>query len=158
MNQPPGYRNIVKTGARRVIYCFWNKISSRQIVISVGFFLIRTCMNNRVKRVLNQIRTKCWLKTLICNKWISTFIHRLFFLNSILLSLLLGPLLSDANQPGISTCNTHATEYTSILFLVSDLASLDGQTRLLDGHDWTLKLHSIGQLSRLKFQRNPFYI
>ena len=89
-----------------------------------------------------------------CNKWSWTFIHRLFLLNSILLSLLLGSLLSDANQPGISTCNTHAPEYTGILFFICDLASLNWQAWRLDWHDWTLELHCIGQFSWLKFGTN----
>lgn len=92
-------------------------------------------------------------RTHVCNKWIWTFIHNLFLLHSILFSLLPGSLLTDANQPGIGTSNTHATEYTGVLFFICDLASLDRQARLLDWHDCSLKLNSIGQFSSLKFEQ-----
>ena len=91
--------------------------------------------------------------TRVCNKWSSTFIHRLFLLNSILLGLFLCSLLSDANQPGISTCNTHALEHTGFLFLICDLASLDWQAWWLDGYNRTLQLFRIGKFSRLKLKQ-----
>ena len=92
-------------------------------------------------------------RTHVCNKWIWTFIHNLFLLHSILFSLLPGSLLTDANQPGIGTSNTHATEYTGVLFFICDLASLDRQARLLDCNDCSLKLNSIGQFSSLQFEQ-----
>lgn len=91
--------------------------------------------------------------TRVCNKWSSTFIHRLFLLNSILLSLFLCSLLSDANQPGISTCNTHALEHTGVLLFICDLASLDWQAWWLDGYYRTLQLLGIGKFSRLELKQ-----